>query len=60
MRDEIWEPRAFDHDDFSAWDKAGRVSVVERAAAKAREILAAHRTDPLPPGIADALRDASL
>jgi trimethylamine--corrinoid protein Co-methyltransferase len=59
MRDEIWVPWAFDRDDFSAWDKAGRESVVERAAAKAREILAAHRPDPLPPAIADALRNAS-
>ena len=48
LRDEVWEPWAFDLDNFAAWDKAGRVSVVERAAAKAREILAAHRPEPLP------------
>jgi trimethylamine--corrinoid protein Co-methyltransferase len=59
LRDEVWEPWAFDRDNFSAWDKAGRESVVGRAAAKAREILATHRPDPLPPGIADALHAAS-
>ncbi len=60
MRDDIWEPWAFDRDSFAVWDKAGRASVVERAAAKAREILASHRPDPLPPGMAEALRAASL
>ncbi len=60
MRDETWEPLAFDRDNFSAWDKAGRMSVVERASAKAREILASHRPDHLAPGIVDALRAASL
>jgi trimethylamine--corrinoid protein Co-methyltransferase len=60
LRDEVWEPWAFDRDSFSAWDKAGRESVVERAAAKAREILASHRPEPLEPGIADALGASSL
>jgi len=56
LRDEVWEPWAFDLDNFAAWDKAGRVSVVERAAAKAREILATHRPEPLPADLADAIR----
>jgi trimethylamine---corrinoid protein Co-methyltransferase len=60
LRDEVWEPWAFDRDNFSAWDRAGRESVVERAAAKAREILASHRPEPLQPGIAHALGAASL
>jgi trimethylamine--corrinoid protein Co-methyltransferase len=59
LRDEVWEPWAFDRDNFAAWDKGGRVSVVERAAAKAREILATHRPEPLPEGIADAIRRLS-
>ncbi len=56
LRDEIWTPWAFAYDDFAAWDRAGRVSVVERAAAKAREILATHRPEPLPDSIATAIR----
>jgi trimethylamine--corrinoid protein Co-methyltransferase len=60
LRDEVWEPWSFDLGNFSAWDKAGREPVVERAAAKAREILATHRPDPLPPGIAEALHAVSL
>jgi trimethylamine--corrinoid protein Co-methyltransferase len=60
LRDEVWEPWAFDRDSFSAWDKAGRESVVERAAAKARDILASHRPEPLERGIADALGASSL
>ena len=58
LRDEVWEPWAFDRDNFAAWDKAGRVMVVERAAAKAREILATHRPEPLPTDIIDAIRRA--
>ena len=60
LRDEVWEPWAFDRDSFSVWDKAGRASVVERAAAKAHEILASHRPKPLRPGIADEFRAAFL
>ena len=60
LRDEVWEPWSFDLGNFSAWDKAGRESVVERAAAKAREILATHRPDPLPASIADTLHTASI
>ena len=59
MRGEVWEPRAFSFDNFAAWDRAGRVSVVERAAAKAREILASHRPEPLPSSVADAIRRAT-
>ena len=58
LRDEVWEPWAFDRDNFAAWDKAGRVSVVERAAAKARDILATHRPEPLSADIAGAIRRA--
>ena len=57
LRDEVWEPWAFDRDSFAAWDKAGRVSVAARASAKAREILATHRPDPLPAEMAGAIRE---
>jgi trimethylamine--corrinoid protein Co-methyltransferase len=58
LRDEVWEPWAFDRDNFAAWEKGGRVSVFERAAAKAREILDTHHPEPLPPAVADAIRRA--
>jgi trimethylamine:corrinoid methyltransferase-like protein len=56
LRDEVWEPWAFDRDNFASWEKGGRVSVVERAAGKAREILATQCPDTLPPDVADAIR----
>ena len=59
MRGEVWEPWAFSFDNFAAWDRAGRVSVVERAATKAREILASHRPEPMPKSVADSIRHAS-
>jgi trimethylamine:corrinoid methyltransferase-like protein len=58
LRDEAWEPWAFDRANFAAWERAGRRTVVERAAAKAREILTAHRPEPLSASIADAIRNA--
>jgi trimethylamine--corrinoid protein Co-methyltransferase len=60
LRDEAWQPWAFDTDSFAAWDKAGRMSVVERAAARVREILATHHPESLPAGIADAIHGAAL
>jgi len=56
LRGEIWKPWAFAYEDFGAWDQAGRVSVVARAAAKASEILATHHPEPLPPAIVAAVR----
>jgi trimethylamine--corrinoid protein Co-methyltransferase len=56
LRDDVWEPWAFDRDNFAAWEKGGRVSIVERATAKAREILDTHQPEPLSPDIADAVR----
>ena len=58
LRNEVWEPWTFNYDNFGAWDEAGRVSVVERATAKAREILDTHHPEPLSPDIADAVRRA--
>jgi trimethylamine--corrinoid protein Co-methyltransferase len=60
LRDEIWEPWAFDRDTFAAWDQGGRVSVVARAAAKAREILATHRPEPLPARVSAAILQAAV
>jgi len=56
MRDETWSPWAFSYENLSAWEKAGSTSVAARAAAKTRDILANHRPELLPKGIADSVR----
>jgi trimethylamine:corrinoid methyltransferase-like protein len=58
LRDDVWGPWAFAYGNFVDWDRAGRTSVVQRAAAKAREILTARHPEPLPANIADAIRRA--
>ena len=60
LRDGNWQPWAFAYDDFGAWDDAGRVSVVDRAAQKAREILSTHRPELLPHNIAEAIHRIAL
>jgi trimethylamine:corrinoid methyltransferase-like protein len=44
---EIWQPRLFDRMPLEAWEKAGRPTALSRARDRAREILAAHRPEPL-------------
>lgn len=48
LRDERWRPLAFTYDSFATWqDSVGR-TLVERATAVARQILARHRPPQLP------------
>jgi len=56
LRHDLWEPGVFAYQEFEAWQRDGSVSVVARATARAREILASHRTEPLPPVLTEALR----
>jgi trimethylamine--corrinoid protein Co-methyltransferase len=58
LRCDIWKPWAFAYEEYEAWQQAGCISVVARAAAKASEILATHHPEPLPPALADAVRRA--
>ncbi len=56
LRDNPWQPRAFSYDSYTAWQQAGSVTVVERAAAVARDILARHQPEPLAPEVAGEIR----
>ncbi|MGC8880099.1 MAG: trimethylamine methyltransferase family protein [Anaerolineae bacterium] len=51
-----WRPRCFDYASPTAWQRAGAPSVVERAAAIARDILEYHSLEELPPAVATELR----
>lgn len=55
-RDEMWEPRCFDYNNFAAWQRAGARTVAERAEATARDILTRHVLVELPPDTAADLR----
>jgi trimethylamine--corrinoid protein Co-methyltransferase len=55
-RDEMWQPRCFDYSNFAAWQRAGAPSVVDRAEATAREILARHSLAELSPAAVAELR----
>jgi len=56
LREGVWEPMTFDYGSFENWCKAGKPSVGARANAKAREILATHRPEPLASDKADVIR----
>ena len=56
VRRQTWQPRAFSAEAFGPWESAGRVSVVERATAVARDILAHHRPEPLEPALEREIR----
>jgi trimethylamine--corrinoid protein Co-methyltransferase len=47
MRDELWRPQLFNYDAFAAWQRAGGHTLLERAEARAREILEEHQPEPL-------------
>lgn len=52
---EQWRPRSFGRESWEDWETAGRPEPHERAAARARELLAEHRPEPLPPGVEEAI-----
>jgi len=56
LHDATWQPSAFDYRSFVEWQRDGAVSVVERAAACVRQILAHHQPEPLNPAVAARLR----
>jgi len=56
LRDNAWEPLAFSYDSFTTWQQGGSQTVVERATAVARDILAHHQPEPLAPEIAREIR----
>ena len=50
-----WYPRVFDRRAHQAWTDAGRPTALDNARSLARDVLAAHRPAPLPPGRLEAL-----
>jgi len=57
FREGLWTPTAFVYDAFPAWQAAGAPTVLERAEARARDLLARHRPEPLPPTVEWAVRE---
>jgi len=50
-----WFPALLDRSNYSAWCENGRLSLGDRAAARARELLETHRPTPLPTEVVDRL-----
>jgi len=56
MRDNLWQPAAFAYDNVATGQRTDGQSVLERAAAVARDILHHHQPEPLPPEVANEIR----
>jgi trimethylamine---corrinoid protein Co-methyltransferase len=56
FREELWQPRTFIYDTYEKWQREGGGSVLQRAEAVAREILATHEPEPLDPVQAREIR----
>jgi trimethylamine--corrinoid protein Co-methyltransferase len=56
LRAETWQPLAFSSETFAAWQGRGSPTVLARAEAAAKEILARHRPEPLDAERAEAIR----
>ena len=54
---EAWMSRFMDKDSWEAWEEAGRPQPPERAAERARELLASHEPTPLPPATDERIRE---
>ncbi len=53
---ERWRPRFFGADTWQEWEEAGRPDPRDRARDRARELVATHRTEPLPDDVDRELR----
>ncbi len=54
---EFWTSRYMDKDSWEGWEEAGRPQPPERAAERARELLASHEPAPLEPAIDERIRE---
>lgn len=54
---EQWHPLLFECNNYEGWVKKGSRTLAERAADRVNEILHAHKTEPLPEKIKEALRE---
>lgn len=55
LRDPHWDPLVFDTDTFTGWRQTGSPTLVERATAVARDLLARPQPEPLPANLAAEL-----
>ena len=54
---DMWTPELLDRLDFETWSAKGSLTIQERANRRVKEIIAAHRADPLPPAVVSRLND---
>jgi len=54
---DMWTPELLDRLDFEAWSAKGSLTIQERANRRVKEIIAAHRAEPLPPPVVSRLND---
>ena len=47
FRNEFWIPQLLDRDNFDNWEDKGRTTLLDRAKAEVKNILATHRPEPL-------------
>jgi trimethylamine--corrinoid protein Co-methyltransferase len=50
-----WYPSLLERDNYDRWQKKGSKSLAQRAAERVNEILAEHRPEPLPKGVAQEI-----
>jgi trimethylamine--corrinoid protein Co-methyltransferase len=50
-----WMPALLDRTNYDRWAESGKLSLGDRAAARARQLLEQHQPEPLPAGVAERL-----
>jgi trimethylamine--corrinoid protein Co-methyltransferase len=53
----VWMPKLLDWNARDDWTAAGSTTLRQRAATRARDLIASHEPEPLPPELVDALED---
>jgi len=56
MRQELYLPALAVRQNYTAWDKSGRKSMVDHARAEVERLLSGHRPLPLPDGLEEELK----
>ena len=54
---ELWTPSLLDRQNYETWSAKGSLTFQQRANQKVKEIIGAHRAEPLPPELAAKLED---
>jgi trimethylamine:corrinoid methyltransferase-like protein len=55
---ELWTPALFDRMDFETWSAKGSLTLQQKANQRVLEVIASHRTEPLPSKVKAKLADA--